>query len=312
MQLEKNSLKGEIKMDNEKMLKEALEQGIEYYKKGRILVWHDEFDGDKLDMDKWVFHRTMSTADRIYDNSEKNCRVENGEVHMQSHRTDDPEHPFTLSEGLTTKFTMNWKYGYLEMRAKVPYRHGAWPSFWTQSSTVFKTTPWMAEADIFEVFSNDSGLASALHKWGYSQHCSVGGGWYKVGEPETINEEYHIYGYEWNPEYMAFFVDGKEQWRTPIDAVNGNFKHEVIDGTSGFHDFQFIIFNNELFTEGSSWKPNGWAINDDDQFPIDYYIDWVRLYQNPEKEELKLKPEIDEVIAQKKAEEEAKAKEENK
>ena len=80
MQLEKNSLKGDIKMDNEKMFKEALEQGIEYYKKGRILVWHDEFDGDKLDMDKWVFHRTMSTADRIYDNSEKNCRVENQAV----------------------------------------------------------------------------------------------------------------------------------------------------------------------------------------------------------------------------------------
>ena len=37
MQLEKNSLKGEIKMDNEKMFKEALEQGIEYYKKAEFL-----------------------------------------------------------------------------------------------------------------------------------------------------------------------------------------------------------------------------------------------------------------------------------
>ena len=54
-----------------------------------------------------------------------------------------------------------------------------------------------------------------------------------------------------------------------------------------------------MFTEGSSWKPNGWAINDADELPIDYYIDWVRLYQNPEKEEIKLKPEIDEILAQK-------------
>lgn len=287
------------------MIKEAEKYGIEYYKKGRVLVWHDEFDGGKIDTDKWVFHRTMSTADRIYDNGEKNVRIENENVHMQIHRTDDPEHPFTLPEGLTTKFTMNFKYGYVEMRAKAPYRHGAWPSFWTQSSTVFKTVPWMAEADIFEVFSSDCGLKSALHKWGYGKHCSVGGEFYKVGEPETINDEYHIYGYEWNKEYMAFFVDGNEQWRVPIDPVNGNFKYDVIDGVMGFHDFQFLIMNNECFTEGSSWKPDGWPLNDDDVLPVDYFIDWVRLYQNPETEELKLKPEIDAEIARQKAEEEA-------
>lgn len=302
-------------MSNEKILKEAQKYGIEYYKKGRVLVWHDEFDEEEIDTDKWVFYRTMGGKDRIYDNGKQNCRIEDGQMHMQSHRTDDSEHPFTLSEGLTTKFTMNWKYGYLEMRAKVPYRHGAWPSFWTQSSTVFQTTPWMAEADIFEVFSNECELKSALHKWGYSNqgysnHCSIGSGPYKVSEPETINDEYHIYGYEWCPEYMAFFVDGKEYWRTPIDPVNGNFNYDVIDGVMGFHDFQFIIFNNEMFTEGSAWKPEGWAINDSDEFPINYYIDWVRLYQNPEKEEIKLKPEIDEVIEQRKAEEEAKRKDE--
>ncbi len=292
-------------MSYEKMIKEAEKYGIEYYKKGRVLVWHDEFDKGKIDTDKWVFHRTMSTNDRIYDNGEGNVRIENENVHMQIHRTDDPERPFTLPEGLTTKFTMNFKYGYVEMRAKVPFRHGAWPSFWTQSSTVFKKTPWMAEADIFEVFSNDCELKSALHKWGYSKHSSIGGGGYKVSEPETINDEYHIYGYEWCPEYVAFFVDGKEHWRAPIDPVNGNFGYDVIDGVMGFHDFQFLIMNNECFTEGSSWKPEGWPLNDKDELPVDYFIDWVRLYQNPEKEELKLKAEIDEEIARQKAEEEA-------
>ena len=289
-------------MSNNEMMKEAEKYGAEYVKNGRVLVWHEEFDKGEIDYDKWIFWRTMSTNDRIYYNGKETIRVEDGQLHMQAHRTEDKKFPFALSEGFTTKYTMNWKYGYLEMRAKIPYRHGAWPSFWTQSSTIFQKTPWMCESDIFEVFSNEKELASALHKWGYSKHTSVGAGHYVFENPENLNDEYHVYGYEWNPEYMAFFVDGEEYGRVPIDPVNGNFGADVIDGTSGFHDFQFIIMNNEMFTEGSSWKPNGWAMTDEDQFPLDYYIDWVRLYQNPEKEEIKLKPEIDEARTAKAAE----------
>lgn len=286
-------------MNNEKTINAAENVKNNGFKHGRVLVWHDEFDKNEIDYDKWIFWRTMSSKDRIYYNGKETVRVENGNLHMQSHRTEDKKFPFALSEGFTTKYTMNWKYGYLEMRAKVPFRHGAWPSFWVLSSTAFQKTGWTAEADIFEVFSNEKKLASAVHKWGYSKHTSIDGGDYVFENFENLNNEYHVYAYEWNPEFFAFFVDGEEYGRVPIDPVNGNFGADIIDGTSGFHDFQFIAINNEMFTEGSSWKPNGWAINDADELPIDYYIDWVRLYQNPEKEEIKLKPEIDEILAQK-------------
>lgn len=284
-------------MCNENMMKAAEKYGAEYFKNGRVLVWHDEFDEGAINCDKWCFFRTMSTDDRIYYNGKETVRVEDGQLHMQAHRTEDPKFPFALSEGFTTKFTMNWKYGYLEMRAKIPFRHGAWPSFWALSSTVFQKTSWICESDIFEVFSNEKEIASAVHKWGYSKHASIEAGHYVFENHENLNDEYHVYGYEWTPEYMAFFVDGQEYTRVPIDPVKGNFGADVIDGTSAFHDFQFIIMNNEMFTEGSAWKPDGWAMTDEDQFPIDYYIDWVRLYQNPETEQIKLKPEIDEVLA---------------
>ena len=287
-------------MSNE-MFKEAEKYGFDYYKKGRVLVWHDEFDKETLDPEKWCFRRTMSTKDRDYDNTEKHIRIEKQNVHMQVWRSDKEGLNYSLPEGLTTWGTMNYKYGYLEMRAKIPFRHGAWPSFWEQSCTVFQTTPWMSEIDIFEVFSNEKTLASALHKWGYKTHCSVGGGSYTFEEYENLNDEYHIYALEWDPQEIKFYVDDNLYGTVPIDPVNGNFKHEIIDGTSGFHDFHFVIMNNEIFSPESTWKPEGWALTDEDEMPIDYYIDWIRLYQNPEKEELKLKPEIDEAIAAKKA-----------
>ena len=100
---------------------------------------------------------------------------------------------------------------------------------------------------------------------------------------------------------MTFYVDGEPFTKFPIAPVNGNFGADVIDGTEGFHDYLFITINDEFFSEGSSWKPEGMAMTDEDEFPLEYYIDWVRLYQDPEKEEIKRKPEIDEALAAQKA-----------
>lgn len=39
--------------------------------KNRILVWNDEFDGEKLDLNKWEFSQSMSNSDVLYDNGRK-------------------------------------------------------------------------------------------------------------------------------------------------------------------------------------------------------------------------------------------------
>jgi beta-glucanase (GH16 family) len=248
----------------------------------------------------------MSTADRDYDNTEKHARIDNNNMLMQVHRSDKEGLNYSLSEGLTTWGTMNYKYGYLEMRAKIPFRHGAWPSFWEQSCTIFQTTPWMSEIDIFEVFSSKKTLCSALHKWGYGTHCSVGGVSYSFENFENLNDEYHVYGLEWDEKELNFYVDDIKFGTIPIDPVNGNFGYEKIDGTSGFHDFHFVIMNNEIFSPASKFQPEGAVLTDEDEMPIDYYIDWIRLYQNPEKEEIKFKADIDAAIAAKEAAEAAK------
>ncbi len=294
-------------MADKNLLKECEKYGIEYYKKGRVLVWHDEFDGGKIDPDIWCFRRTMNSADREYDNTEKHVRIDDNNLHMQVYRSEKEGLNYSLPEGITTWGSMNYKYGYLEMRAKVPYRHGAWPSFWEQSCTVFQKTPWMSEIDIFEMFSSKDTLCANLHKWGYKTHCMydkvVS---YTFENFENLNEEYHVYGLEWDEKELNFYVDDKKFGTIPIDPVNGNFGYEKIDGTSGFHDFHFVIMNNEIFSPASKFQPEGAVLTDEDEMPIDYYIDWIRLYQNPEKEELKLKDEIDAAIAAKKAEEENK------
>lgn len=278
------------------MKQEAQKYGIPYEKKGRVLVWHDEFDAPEINFDKWSFGRTMNAKDRIYDDCADCCRMEGDKLLMQVHRTDDGEHPFRLPEGFTTIDRMLFKYGYVEMRAKIPYRHGAWPSFWMQSHTPFsKETNWFSEIDIFEIFSSPHTASSALHKWsrrGDGAHCSRGAGDHRVENYENLNDEYHVYALEWDEKKLSFYFDDVCYGSISIDPADANFDPEIIDGVQGFHDFHFLIMNNELFTEHGGWIVPDWSLTEQDEFPIDYRIDYVRLYQNPAKEEIKLKDEI--------------------
>ena len=189
------------------------------------------------------------------------------------------------------------------MRACLPFCHGAWTSFWLQSKSPFAKSDWFSEIDIFEVFSSSNKLACNIHKWGKNAngsncHCSYDGEegndsrafFYK--DYENLNKEYHVYGFGWNENFVSFYVDDVLYKQFPIDPVNGNMHSHILDGVQGFHDFHFILLNNEIFSPKGGWVVDGWSIAEDDKLPFDYKVDWIRLYQNPEKEEIKFKDEI--------------------
>ena len=258
------------------------------------MVWNDEFDGEKLDLNKWEFSQSMSNSDVFYDNGEKNIRIDNGTLLMRVNRTDSSEKPFTVSQGLTTKNKMGFRYGYLEMRAAVPFRHGAWPSFWAMSFPRLHSRDigWGAEVDIFEVFSNENTLFPNLHKHGPNrehfmiqdeQNPNRSGG-YRFADDKNPND-FHIYGFEWTKEHMSFFVDGECYHTYNLDD-ECEFAKTALKGLEGYREHLYLLINNEIFTENSGWKPIGSALNDSDALPIEYRIDYIRLYQDPENESI--------------------------
>ena len=264
--------------------------GIPYLKKDRVLVWHDEFRGNKLDSQKWFFSQTMTNADALYDNSEGNIRIENNELLMRVNRLDGDK-PYTLSQGLTTHYKMSFKYGYVEMRANVPFRRGAWPSFWMMSvpSLHNEEIGWSASVNIFEVFADKNTFCSNLCKVGESPFFEnvklpsdedKKGRTYTFENYENLNNEYHVYGLDWTKQHMSFFVVEKCYYTYNIDEEN-DFGNDVLPGMSGFHEYMFLILNNEIFTKNSPGCPEGAALTDGDKMPIEYRVDWIRLYQNP-------------------------------
>lgn len=293
---------------DQQMKNEAAACGAPYEKRGRALVWHDEFNGTEIDYNKWCFHRTMREEGHEFDNSKKHIRVENGNLHMQIHKSQKAGKTYSLPEGFTTTNTMLFKYGYLEMRAKIPFRKGAWPSFWCTSYTPLQEAKNRMEVDIFEGWSSSDTISANLHKWGDNwKHMAIpcGNGWptsysYTFKNPTNLNNEYHTYGFEWDPDYMHFYVDDVKFATFEISGVNATFGSDYFPETDMFHDWLRIIINNECFAPGDKYSTEKNVLTDSDEMPIDYYVDYVRLYQNSNAgETFKTKDEIAAIVAAK-------------
>lgn len=258
---------------------------------GKKLVWHDEFTGDVLDSSKWTTERLMYNSALLYDNSERNLRIEDNMLHLQVNRVDDK---FSTCNSVTTKHTMLFKYGYVEIRAKLPFRHGAWASFWMKSDTPFLRSQanrnnWFSEIDIFELFSKNDEVCANIHRWGNKN----GEVWremlpdvvegrprnFKFKNPENLINEFHVYGMLWDEHSIKFYVDDEMYLDVPIDersTLNNNTCNDMM----GFHDPHYLIINNEVFTENLRWYPDGSALTNDEPMPIDYFVDYVRVYQD--------------------------------
>ncbi len=249
------------------------------------LVWNDEFDfADGLfDSKKWLLNEQMTYPEVLSGTTERNVKTEDGNLVLRSWAEDEEEvgKPYSTNMSMTTRNSCNFRYGYLEMRAKVPYGRGCWPSFWmVQREDLCGDTPWMAEVDIFEVFGQSDRLNPNIHKWYWDnsrEHVQVEASRRSeyVFKNEQIAEEYHTYGFYWDEKKMIFSVDGEDYCTMDITKDFGDSS-----GMAGFQNPCYIILNNYIFAPGMiNWLPDERMIDSSVEFPITYTIDYMRLYQ---------------------------------
>ena len=232
---------------------------------GYALVWEDNFNGTALNKKKWDLIPHMAEQPDLelrYDDTA--VKVNDGNVMLTSGRVEEVDDKYYTNASLTTSKTMAFKYGYVEMRAKVPFGKPAFPSFWMKSAEICNSTEF-GEIDIFECFANDTEIESAIHKWGESHISSDAG---KYSFPSKIAaENWHTYGLLWVPGQLKFLVDG-----AVFGTIDTTGKEYYVD------DYYYLIINNYLYTKSGISK-HGCNASASDAYPINYEIDYVRLYQ---------------------------------
>src|SRR5580698_9888936 len=175
------------------------------------LIWSDEFNYTGLpDSTKWNYDvggNGWGNNELEYYTSKRpeNARVENGNliIEMRKEKWEDKNY---TSARLLTKGKADWKYGKIEVRAKLPKGLGTWPAIWMLGSKTPFVWPDDGEIDIMEHVGFDPGV---IHG---SIHCKkyyhiIGTQKTAVTAVKDCMDNFHVYGLEWSTDSITIYVD---------------------------------------------------------------------------------------------------------
>lgn len=221
----------------------------------------DEFSGTQLNTKNWYPNNPKWKGRKPTYFHGSNVSLENGELVMRINQHGNEKLPegFTHTAGFI-KSKHKFLYGYFEARLKpmnAPWVTGFW------MTNVGKD--WWTEIDICEncpgVAENRHDLNSNLHvfkapkdKGDVKEHFARNAKYYI---PFELQNDYHVWGLEWDEKYIRFYLDGilfreaeNTHWHQPLE----------------------INFNNES---------NNWfgALPDDNRLNEEYKVDYFRVWQ---------------------------------
>ncbi|GAB2774090.1 glycoside hydrolase family 16 protein [Salinimicrobium soli] len=234
------------------------------------LVLEDNFDIDGAP-DPSIWSYDIGTGEDGWGNNElqyytsrnENVSVQNGYLLITARKEAFEGSQYT-SARLVTKGKFEQTYGRYEARIKLPYGRGMWPAFWLLGAdTPGEVWPEIGEIDIMEYRGqNPTVVLGSVHGPGYSAGNSVTKSYTLTNE--RFDTDFHIFGIEWGPEYINYYVD---------DVLYNQVTPNDVPGEWVFNDPFYIILN--LAVGGDFVGPP----NEETVFPQTMLVDYVRIYE---------------------------------
>lgn len=270
------------------------------------LVWSDEFDGDALDESKWNY-RLNFWGYRSPAFTTEGVEVSNGTLKINLLRKGDDFCSAHLQTGGLTfdnprdatskkfwpfgakdEFKFMHKYGYYEIRCRLPKCDGWHCAFWLQSPSIgAHPDPAVAgvECDIMENYRQhtDGKMICGCGWGGYGKNRH----WYGHYEfdYEETDDGWHYYGVDWSKDGYTFYADGK--------LIGSQMAPECVVSDVE----QFLLVSTEChgyhrqFTkkggEGETKQKKQWGSPVEELFsayPDCFEIDFVRVYDAVEQD----------------------------
>ncbi len=247
----------------------------------------DEFDGSEIDKSKWFvegyngdYYIWKGRAPSQF--APHNVIVEDGLLKLRSQW--EPDFDFAVGEGhegndyathdgefipVTTAGIVSIKRflnGYMEVRSK-------------SADAAMTSSFWMigheSELDVYETMGNpkiDSGsgitatsLKASVHDWQPPAQRPTRRFGYVQDLPWRVADGFHVYGVDWGPDYLKFYIDGE-------------LTHEVTQAEVG-KDWVLtnpleIWLDSEIFV----WL----GLPHEEELPVDFEVDYVRVWQKPD------------------------------
>lgn len=272
---------------------------------GWSLVWADEFDGDRIDPEKWDFDIGNGFFDYLshtwidgwgneelqyYTDSPTNVFVKDGALTIRAVKEALHGCGYTSARLKTRKRgggapMFAKQYGRFEIRAKVPYGKGLWPALWMLPlDDAYGGWAASGEIDIMEI------VGEKPHEVLNSIHFGSSGSdgralithVHRLPNGSTV-ADWHTYTVDWEPGEIRFYVDGVhtrtyDHWWSCSVTENGT--GVVARGAQDLNpwpapfDQPFYLVMNVAVGGNFPGVPNA-----ETRFPAELVVDYVRVYE---------------------------------
>ncbi|MDH4032135.1 MAG: family 16 glycosylhydrolase, partial [Chromatiales bacterium] len=223
--------------------------------------------------------------------SEDNITVADGILTIQGR--EEADGTFT-SARINTKGKFDFRYGKVEVKARLPAGQGTWPAIWMLHSdpTIYGPWPLSGEIDIMEAFNlgvdDNNSIRSSTH---YGLPTQPPEGTTAAYDPAGFSPDMtsYVYTMEWERDKIRFYVDGEHwqsqkgsEWYVYYPAAEaGLFETDLYDEYSPYQVGTLDSPFDQLFHLIINLAVGGNPVGDPDPsiFPQNLEVDYVRVYE---------------------------------
>lgn len=234
---------------------------------GWNLVWNDEFNREVINNNFWI----LQNGGGIWGNNElqyytdrsDNCYIEDGKLIIRALKENYQNHQYT-SARLTTKEKIDFLYGKIEIKAKLPAGKGLFPAFWLlPCEDSYGDRKKNGEIDLVEMLGNDPRFIYGVAHYSLNNKYRS---YKKYSNKKDFSKELHIYSIEWSEKNLVWLIDD-------IVYFSFDFKKIFTNNYIPFNKKFYLIINLAV---GGNWP--GFDLTNT-TFPSKIEIDYVRYYK---------------------------------
>lgn len=282
-------------------------QGDTHPAESYTLVWADEFDGTgAVDTTRWTFEHGFVRNHELQWYQEDNARRVDGVLQIIGRREHVPNPGYKAissnwkrnreaaeytSSCIESRKSFRFRYGRLEVRARIPVARGAWPAIWTLGNK--GGWPACGEIDVMEFYRVPPATVGIHHDQASDERtlpiilanaCWQGqdgrDAWNTCRVPLSHfterdadwTQKFHTWRMDWTPDAIRLYLDDELLNDIPTAQAEPQ-------GVARFNPFRnelegfghYILLNLAIGSSGGT--------PDDAAFPLVYEVDYVRVYK---------------------------------
>ncbi|MGA4721697.1 glycoside hydrolase family 16 protein [Fictibacillus nanhaiensis] len=218
------------------------------------LIWNDEFQNGASFKD-WNLQDWPSNKNGEWQYyTPENVKVRAGNLVIESKRERFKGREYT-SGALTTENKLEFTYGKIDIRAKLPKGQGVFPAFWLVNSM---NGTWLPEIDMMENLGNAPNELYFVVHWQDANGTKKRDFTHFISKDVDYSKDFHLYSLIWEKDRIIWLVD-----------------HQIVFQTKHFSPSTplFLYLNTAI---GGNWPG---PPSSSDQYPKELLIDYVRVYQ---------------------------------